>query len=279
MARHYDIDEDKELLLKELDLHTIHPINIKDTKQGAKYILIGAPGTGKSTLIKDIMYFKKHIIPIGHVFSGTDDSNKFFTDFFPDSFIFTEEQLSSYMGKKEHESLLEENPVVKFKRRQQLASTYLEPRNIVPWALEIFDDCTSDTRYLKRPPIQAIYKNGRHWRMLHLASYQFCLDMPTNIRTNVNGVFIMKEGNPKMRDRLFVNYSDGGMDRYEFDYIMDQLTEDYCAMYINKRAKSNRVDETILYYKSDPKRIPIDWKFGCKDFWRFHNDRYFNTNK
>lgn len=265
LSSEYVIDVNDELPIRELDLNTIHPLNVKDTKNGAKYIVIGAPGTGKSTIIKDIIYSKKHITPVGHIFSGTEDSNSFFSDFFNPNFIFTADDMMKYLEKRDI-LLKPNNPVVMFKKRQQLASKFLEPINYNPWALEVFDDCTSDSKYFKKDIFQDLYKNGRHWRMLHISSFQFCLDLPTSIRTNINGAFIMKEGNPKMRERLFDNYSDGGMDKYEFNYIMDSLTDNYCSMYVNKKAKSNKVDETILFYKANPSRIPKDWKFGCKEF-------------
>jgi ATPase subunit of ABC transporter with duplicated ATPase domains len=57
-------------------------------KNGSKYVIIGKPGTGKSTLVKSIIYSKKHIFPVGMFFSGTEDSNGFFSEIAPTSFIY-----------------------------------------------------------------------------------------------------------------------------------------------------------------------------------------------
>ena len=55
---------------------------------------------------------------------------------------------------------------------------------------------------------------------------------------------------------------------------MDALTTDYTALYINNMSTSNKIEDTVFYYKADPTKIPKDWKFGCKEFWQFHNERY-----
>ena len=43
-------------------------------------VFIGKRNTGKSTLVKDIMYHKKHL-PAGIVLSGTEEGNHFYSDF------------------------------------------------------------------------------------------------------------------------------------------------------------------------------------------------------
>ena len=79
--------------IKELDLDVINPrtSNYMDPDSyGSKILVIGKPGTGKSTLIASILYAKKHIFPIGMVFSGTEDSNGFFKKILPSTFIYNE---------------------------------------------------------------------------------------------------------------------------------------------------------------------------------------------
>ena len=80
-----------KLSIKELNLELIQP-NTKtfmDSEQGGtKTVVIGKPGTGKSTLIAALLFAKKHIYPAGIVFSGTEDSNGFYKRMFPSTFIF-----------------------------------------------------------------------------------------------------------------------------------------------------------------------------------------------
>lgn len=218
--------------------------------------------TGKSTIIKSIMYSKKHIFPVGSFFSGTEDTNGFYSSIAPDSFVFNGLDLDSL------------EPVVKFKERQKSSIKFLEPNGINPWAIQIWDDCTSDPKFLKNKVVNDVYKNGRHWRMLHILSLQYCLDVSPSIRTATDGVFILREPLINMREKLYKNYGSIVGDFKDFCDIMDVLTEDYGAMYIKNKTTSNKLEDNIFYYKANLSAIPVDWKFGCKSYWEFHDARY-----
>uniref|UniRef100_A0A6C0I605 Uncharacterized protein n=1 Tax=viral metagenome TaxID=1070528 RepID=A0A6C0I605_9ZZZZ len=267
----YDYNEDSEeksksdentLYINELDINTLKPEHSKDYKNGCKLVIIGAPGTGKSTIIKSIIYAKKHILSVGQVFSGTEDSNGFFGEFFPESFIYNGLDAS------------ELTPLDNFKKRQKIARQYIEPTGGYSWALNVIDDCTYDTAFLKKPIYRDLLKNGRHYAMLHILSLQYCLDIKPDIRVNINGVFILRESRLDIRKKLYENYG-GCIPTFDmFCQIMDALTTDYTAIYINNMSVSNKIEDNVFYYKADPNKIPKDWKFGCKEFWQFHNERY-----
>ena len=261
---YYENDDDGSRIvqIKELDLNTLYPQHPKDTKNGSKYVIIGKPGTGKSTLIKSILYCKKHIFPVGKAHSGTEDSNGFFGEIQPKLFI--EEGLD----------LNDLTPMENFKKRQKYAKQFLEPRGDYPWAYQIVDDCSSDNKLFKKPIFQEIYKNGRHWRQMHILSLQYSLDVPPAIRACIDGVFILRESNPAMRKKLYENYGNCVDSFSEWNDLMDQLTDNYTAMFINNKTQSNSLEDCIFYYKADPKAIPADWKIGCREFWEFHNERY-----
>jgi hypothetical protein len=218
--------------------------------------------TGKSCLIKSILYAKKHIFPVGKAHSGTEDSNGFFGEIMPSTFIENGLNVDDL-------SCLEN-----FKKRQKYTKQYLESRGDNPWCFYIIDDCSANKKIFKKPIYQELFKNGRHWRQMHILSLQYSLDIPPEIRVCIDGVFILREANPGMRKKLYENYGSCVDSLADWNDLMDQLTDDYCAIFINNRTNSNNMEDCIFYYKADPKVIPRDWKIGCKEYWDFHYERF-----
>jgi len=212
-----------------------------------------AHNTGKTTLISSIIYEKRNIFPVGMVMSGTEDSNGFYRKMFPSTFVYNK---------------LEEDKIQEFVKRQKIAKKHLKN----PWAVLLLDDCTDDPKLFNKPLFQGLYKNGRHWACLYILSLQYCMDIKPVIRTNIDGTFILRETNLKNRKALWENYAGVIPDFTMFCDIMDQLTDDYTALYIHNTTQSNRIEDCVFYYKAKP--IPKDFRFGCPDFWAFHQARY-----
>jgi hypothetical protein len=243
--------------IQELDPNIIPP-NLEEfmdpNHTGSKIAVIGKPGTGKSSLIRSLLYEKSEIFPCGQIYSGTEDSNHAYGRFMPSTFIHNSFNQSAYMD---------------FIRRQKIAKQYLEN----PWSVCVWDDITEDERIFNLPLVKGTYKNGRHWKMLHLLSLQYALDIKPVIRTNIDGAFLLRETNKRNRKVLFENYASAIDDYSDFCSIFDQVTNDYTSLYIHNRVQSNSFEDCVFWYKARDD-IPQDFTFGCKEYWMFHEERY-----
>jgi len=242
--------------IRELDPDMIAPStkNMDRPEQGgSKIVIIGKPGTGKTTLITSLLYEKSHVFPIGVAMSGTEDSNGHYSKIFPSSFVFNS---------------LDKPVIEQFISRQKLAKQHLPN----PWSVLLLDDCTDDPKLFNDPMFLGIFKNGRHWKMWFVLSLQYALDIKPAIRTNIDGTFILRETNLRNRKILHDNFAGVIPDFALFCDILDQLTDDYSAVYIHNATTSNKMEDCVFWYKAKP--VPENFRLGCDDYWDFHDQRF-----
>lgn len=243
--------------LKKFDMN-----NIKDDKV---IVLIGKRDTGKSFLVKDLLYYHQSI-PIGTVISGTESANSFYSDIIPSLFIH-DEYTSDLIA-----NVVKRQKIVVNKYKQEIATKGRS--RVDPRAFLILDDCLYDKSWIKDTNIRTIFMNGRHYSMMFIITMQYALGIPPNLRTNVDYVFILRENYVSNRKRLYEHYC-GMFPTFEmFCQVMDQCTENYECLVINNNAKSNKLEDQVFWYKAAPHN---DFQIGSSKFWKAHR-RLYNSN-
>lgn len=246
------------LELKKFNMKQIS-FNPNENK-GPVVILIGRRDTGKSFLVRDLLYNHQDI-PIGTVISGTEAGNGFFGDHVPKLFIHDEYNTAII------ENILKRQKLV-LKQVKKEKEAYGRS-NIDPRAFVILDDCLYDNSWAKDKVMRLLFMNGRHWKIMLIITMQFPLGVPPNLRTNVDYVFILREPYISNRKRIYENYA-GMFPTFEsFCQVMDQCTENYECLVINNNAKSNKLDDQIFWYKAANHG---DFKLGAKEFWELSKD-------
>ena len=249
---------DDTLYIKEFSPDMIKP-NTKsmaeNSTDGSKTIVIGKSGSGKSTVIASLIHAKKHQIPVGNIFSGSEDSNGFFEKFMPPTFIFNE---------------YNEDQLKKIIKRQKIARDRIPN----PFSLLVLDDLADNSKLFSTPMQQGIFKRAaRHNSIFYIISLQYGMDIPRSIRVNTDLIFILREPNFTIRRTLWENFASIIPSFDIFCQMMDQLTNDYCCIAILNQVQTNDWKECVFWYKA-PLIPEGSWRFGCPEFWRYHEDRY-----
>ena len=225
-------------------------------------VLIGKRETGKSFLVRDLLYYHQDI-PIGSVISGTEAANNFYGSIFPKLFIHGE-----YSPTIISNFLKRQKMVVNMinKEMAETGETQIDPRGVL-----ILDDCLYDSSWTKETNVRSLFMNGRHYKTMFIITMQYALGIPPNLRTNIDYVFILRENYVSNRKRLYEHYA-GMFPTFEvFCQVMDQCTENYECLVVNNNAKSNRLEDQVFWYKADSHDSFI---IGAPEFWNHHSSNY-----
>ena len=211
-------------------------------------IVIGTRGKGKSWIARDIMHAVRGT-PTGIVISGTEEGNDFYGGFVPPVFVHTELRL----------------PTLKRIVDRQKKKPNKTTRDDV---LVVLDDCMYDKSFTRDTVIRGIFMNGRHWKVMLVVTMQYCMDLPPSLRSNIDFVFLTRETNPAVVERLYKNFGACFSSLTVFTDALRLCTEDFGCMVIDNVAGK------VWHYKAaDPgpfrvfheKAWKYSGKYACKD--------------
>jgi hypothetical protein len=241
------------LELKKFDMKSI---SFKPNEnKGPVVVLIGKRDTGKSFLVRDLLYYQQDI-PIGTVISGTEEGNGFYGKMVPKLFVHNEYNTAII------ENILKRQRTV-LKQIKKEMETY-KRSTIDPRAFVILDDCLYDATWTRDKMMRLLFMNGRHWKIMLIITMQYPLGIPPTLRTNIDYVFILRENYIANRKRIYENYA-GMFPTFEsFCQVMDQCTENYECLVINNNSKSNKLQDQVFWYKAENHN---DFRLGSKEFW------------
>jgi hypothetical protein len=251
------------LELRKFDMRSI-AFSPHESK-GPVIVLIGRRDTGKSFIVRDLLYHQQDI-PIGTVISGTEAGNSFYSEHVPRLFIHDEynQSIIENILKRQKQCMKQITKEIEMYKKSSI-----DPRTFV-----ILDDCLYDAGWTKDKLMRLLFMNGRHWKVMLIITMQYPLGIPPNLRTNIDFVFILREPYINNRKRIYENYA-GMFPTFEsFCQIMDQCTENYECLVINNNSKSNKLTDQIFWYKAEQRSA---FKLGSKAYWEM-SDRMKPTD-
>jgi hypothetical protein len=240
----------------------IKKFNIHEMVDHCTIAMIAKRATGKSFLTREIMYQKRDIAA-GIAISRTEKLNSFYSEFIPDSYIYSEYNSDILTRIYERQSKMNEDNKIKIKNG-------LKPKN--DSIMLIMDDCMSSKgTWLKDPNILELFFNGRHHHLSFILTMQYSVGIPPEMRSNFDYVFLLAEDTISNRKRLYEHYA-GMFPTFDiFQQVFSDITENYGIMVIDNRVHSKNITDKVYWYKA--KDVPT-FKIGSKKFHKFHNDQY-----
>lgn len=213
-----------------------------DSRKSPMIVIIGKKDTGKSFLVRDILFHTQECYPIGTVISGTEVANEFFQHMVPSKLIhdkYKPEIVTNVIRRQ-----------LSLKQARNKSSAGGGSSSVDPRAFLILDDCLYDGSWIKEESTRYVFMNGRHVDLSTMITMQYPLGITPNLRTNVDFVFILRETILGNRRRIYENYA-GMFPTFDmFCQFMDQCTENYECLVICNGVQSNRLQDQVFWYKA-----------------------------
>lgn len=241
--------------LKKFNMNWIN--FLPNENKGPVIVLIGRRDTGKSFLVKDLLYHHQDI-PIGTVISGTEAGNHFYENMVPPRFIH-EEYDSSIIFR-----LLQRQKQVLAQMEDEKKRTGRESQ-FDPRAFLVMDDCLYDDSWARDKLMRGMFMNGRHWKLMVVITMQYPLGIPPNLRSQIDYIFILRENYISNKKRIYDNYAGMFPTFDSFAQVMDQCTENYECLVISNNVKSNKLTDQVFWYKGEPRD---DYRMGSREYWQ-----------
>lgn len=232
----------------------IKKFNLNQIGDNRVCVFIGKRGTGKTTLVTDVLAAKKHI-PVGIVMSGTEEGNSYYQNYVPDLFVYSE-----------YKSDVIEKVIA---RQKRLAKEKDGNGN----CFCLIDDCMYDKKMIRDKWMRAIFMNGRHWNIFFMLTMQYCMDLSPDLRANIDYVFVLRENIIQNREKIYKNFF-GIFPSFDmFNQVFDACSENFECLVLDNTSKSNKIEDVVYWYKAKL-RLPGSFKIGSSAFWKRHNEKY-----
>lgn len=229
--------------IKKFNIETIRDRCEIDSRKSPMIVVIGKKDTGKSFLVKDILYNTQACFPIGTVISGTEVANEFFQHMVPSKLIHDKYKPDIVMN------VIKRQLAIKTTRNNDKHKSGGDSA-VDPRAFLILDDCLYDATWIREESTRYVFMNGRHIDLMTIITMQYPLGITPNLRTNVDFIFILRETMINNRKRIYDNYA-GMFPTFEmFCQFMDQCTENYECLVICNGVQSNRLEDQVFWYKA-----------------------------
>jgi hypothetical protein len=223
-------------------------------RANATVLMSGKRGTGKTTLINDIMYHNRDKFRFGVGMSPTDDTTDALGAFIPNSCVYDEFDEGALQRMLTVQKKAGRGPPEKF-------------HNVFC----VLDDCAFDKKTFSNKAIREVFMNGRHRKIFIINSIQYVMDMPAGLRGQFDYVFATRNDNHDEKEKLWKYFFGMFPSFRSFEKVLEECTDEYSVIVFDGTVRSKNVEDKIFHYTADPGLPSFRM---CDDiFWKL--DEYY----
>ena len=212
--------------------YRLNKFNPAEAKKNRIWLIVGPRGSGKSILLKDLLYQTRQHYHFPLAFTATTSTVQTFREFLPDALIY-----KHGYDYQTGDRFLDQCKKITAAGKQKNA-------------LLVLDDCAYDTKLCKSEAMTEIHLNGRHSNITLFNTTQYCMTLPPLARSNVDYVCVLQDSVLANRKKLYEYFFGSFASFADFDRVMRQTTAENGCLILDKTQTSANVSDTIFYYKA-----------------------------
>ena len=214
-------------------------------KEPFNMVLLGRKHTGKSCLMRDLLY---HLNVQGYprvvVFSGTEEGNHFFSRHVPNAYVYNQLDVDAI------------SRIVETQKQVVAAVREVEEKTGKPCGIDarvllVLDDVVYQKGALSNDVFRNIFFQGRHNKISLIIASQYLMYVPIEHRGNIDFLVCMKENIPRNKVKLYESFFGCFENKQVFSYVLDQLTRDYEVCILDNTCTDNDPNNCVRWYKAD----------------------------
>ena len=135
--------------------------------------------------------------------------------------------------------------------------------------LLILDDVLYDKGICRTQSFRYLFYNGRHAKVCVALCCQYAIDLPPELRAQIDVIFTMKENTIQNRLKLY-NMFFGVFGTFEdFSAVLDRCTQNYETLVLDNTKQTTDISDCIFWYKAELDHD--DFKLGKAVFYELED--------
>ena len=209
-------------------------------------LIVGKRGSGKSSLLKDLLYSMRDRFDFCMAMCPTMESANTLKSCMPESSVF------SRFSPGKIDLLVQTAREVAAKNKER-------------HFLLVLDDVFYDKSICRSQSFRFLFFNGRHIRVTVVLLLQYLVDLPPDLRANVDYIFSMRETVLANRLKLYKMFFGVFGSFEDFVAVFERCTQNYECICLDNALQSTGVADCIFWYKA---RLEMDkFRLGANVYY------------